>query len=160
MNIREAKKLRNGDKVRRPSTNGHDNGWRVYAVSECSPAGFHTVDQHGYHSNVQFADSSAKAFLRECAVMTGKEPLTYREILDRDVPKIRDMAKRLACQGVVASIAIYYQHEAIAGESTALIGTLEDEGWKPTGVEIPGNVEYSQYWEYLYRRLGNVPLFA
>jgi hypothetical protein len=49
MNIREAKKLRAGDKFRRASKNGHDNGYRVYAVSECSPQGFESVDQHwGY----------------------------------------------------------------------------------------------------------------
>lgn len=52
MNLQQAKKLTVGDKFRRPSTNPHDNGWRLYEVYqvERSTAGIvvYVRDHHGY----------------------------------------------------------------------------------------------------------------
>ena len=84
----------------------------------------------------------------------------YEQILDRDVPVIVNMSKNLARQGISASIAVYYRTREIAGESTAMVSTLPDDGWKHANVEIPCNVPYDRYWNYLYQRMGNVPLFA
>lgn len=65
MTLRETKKLLVGDKFRRPSTNSHDNGWRVYRgvnlelddplyrkSPKASLAAFTAVDQHGYQCRV------------------------------------------------------------------------------------------------------------
>lgn len=63
MTLRDCKKLQVGDKFRKPSTNGHDNGWRNYRVVQIeflpSPTNllaFTAVDQHGYQFRVRLAD--------------------------------------------------------------------------------------------------------
>jgi len=88
------------------------------------------------------------------------KPLTYREILDRDVPAIVQYVKNWAIQGVVGSVEIFYQHEAICGAFTTLVHDPTDEGWKPANVTIPASLPYSAYYNFLYQRLGNTPLFA
>ena len=84
----------------------------------------------------------------------------YEQILDRDVPAIVEQSKNLARQGISASIIVYYRHNEIAGESSAMVSTLPDDGWKYANVTIPCNIPYANYWQYLYQRMGNVPLFA
>jgi hypothetical protein len=86
--------------------------------------------------------------------------MTYVEILNRDVPIIRDHARSWARQGVVAPIEIFYKHEAIAGQSIATTHDMTDDGWIPAGVTIPTNVPYDQYWTFLRDRLSRTPLFA
>jgi hypothetical protein len=86
--------------------------------------------------------------------------MTFNEILDRDVPTIREHARSWARQGIVAPIEIFYKHEAIAGQSTATTHDMTDEGWKPAGVTIPCNVPYDAYWSFLRDRLSRVPIFA
>lgn len=88
------------------------------------------------------------------------KPITFNQILDRDVPAIVNYAKNWARQGVVGPLEIFYQREVICGAFATLVHDPTDEGWKPTGVTIPSNIPYSAYWSYLAQRLGNVPLFA
>jgi hypothetical protein len=86
--------------------------------------------------------------------------LTYAQILDRDVPVIIARSRSLASQGIVGTLDIYYKHRAILASSPLLVGDPTKDGWTPTGVSIPCNVPYSAYYNFLYQRLGNVPLFA
>ena len=86
--------------------------------------------------------------------------MTYKEILDRDVPIIVEHSRSWARQGICAPIEVFYRFEAIAGQSTATTHDMTDEGWKPAGIQIPCNIPYTAYWGYLYHRMGNVPLFA
>lgn len=76
MNLRQCKKLRVGDKFRRPSTNSHDNGWREYRVisTETDSRGlvaFTVVDQHGYQSRMRLLSwkQSSKAFMSDAEAM-------------------------------------------------------------------------------------------
>lgn len=95
-------------------------------------------------------------------VWSPTDRLTLEQILDRDVPAIRDHARQLAnCQGIYAPIHIYYRNQAIAGQSTATLSNfLETKGWKDSGIEIPCSVPYDKFWDYLYRRMGQVPIYA
>ena len=86
--------------------------------------------------------------------------ITFNDILNRDVPTIRENAKSWARQGICAPIEIFYRHEAIAGQSIATTHDMTDEGWKPAGVTIPNDLPYDAYWSFLAQRLGNVPIFA
>lgn len=66
MNIRDAKKLRRFDTFRKPSTNSHDNGFRVYTVTLSYPEGFTAIDQHGYHIRCHWNEpASTKPFLKD-----------------------------------------------------------------------------------------------
>lgn len=68
MTKREANKLGVGDQFKRPSTNGHDNGWRIYSILTSLPdGGFQTEDQHGYRANHN--PSVDMSFLKQCEVM-------------------------------------------------------------------------------------------
>lgn len=84
----------------------------------------------------------------------------YEQILDRDVPIIKEHSRSWARQGIVAPIEIFYRHKAIAGQSIATTHDMTDEGWKPAGITIPASVPYDAYYNFLYQRMGNVPLFA
>lgn len=86
--------------------------------------------------------------------------MTYEAILDRDVPAIRDHARACVIQGICVPIRIYYRHEAIAGQSIAINHDMAADGWTPSDVEIPCNLPYTQYWQYLYKKMTKVPLFA
>jgi hypothetical protein len=47
----QVRKLAKGETFRRPSTNSHDEGWRLYTVVSATSGLFnkiHVVDQHGY----------------------------------------------------------------------------------------------------------------
>ena len=87
------------------------------------------------------------------------KPMTYAQILDRDVPAIVEYVRNWARQGVNGPVEIFYQHEVICGAFTALVHDPTDEGWIPGNVTIPANIPYSAYYSFLYQRLGNVPLF-
>lgn len=52
MNLKQVKKLKLGDKFRRPSTNTHDNGYRVYRVIALADMVLTLQDQHGYHIRI------------------------------------------------------------------------------------------------------------
>ncbi len=84
----------------------------------------------------------------------------YYAILDRDVPAIIARAKSLARQGIIGPLEVYYKHESITAESPLLTNDPTDDGWKRTDVEIPCNIEYSQYYNFLAQRLTRVPLYA
>jgi hypothetical protein len=84
----------------------------------------------------------------------------YYSILDRDVPGIVAHAKQLARQGIVGPMEVYYKHEAITAESSLLTNDPTDDGWKPAGVTIPCNIEYSRYYDFLAKNLTRVPLYA
>ena len=157
VNLREAKQLTRFSQFRRPSTNGHDNGFRRYVVTDTSPDGLMAQDQHGYSVRVDFAHPD-KAFLKTLERVDG--PLSFEWILNRDVPTIREHVQAWARQGVCAPVEIYYRHGAIAGQSIACNHDMTADGWIPAGVSIPCNVTYDAYWRFLRDRLGNVPLFA
>ena len=116
VNLREAKQLTRFSQFRRPSTNGHDNGFRRYVVTDTSPDGLMAQDQHGYSVRVDFAHPD-KAFLKTLERVDG--PLSFEWILNRDVPTIREHVQAWARQGVCAPVEIYYRHGAIAGQSIA-----------------------------------------
>ena len=59
------------------------------------------------------------------------KPMTYAQILDRDVPAIVEYVKNWARQGVNGPVEIFYQHEVICGAFTALVHDPTDEGWIP-----------------------------
>ena len=86
--------------------------------------------------------------------------MTLNQILDRDVPAIKAHAQERARQGVCAPIAIFYKHEAIAGQSVACVHSRESDGWITAGFEIPNNIPYEAYWRFLYDRLQSTPIFA
>lgn len=85
--------------------------------------------------------------------------MTYQEILNRDVSAIVAASKELSRAGIVGNVAIYYRHEEIAGVNDVMANELGDD-WKPSGVVIPCNVPWGNWYNFLYQRLGNVPLFA
>lgn len=87
--------------------------------------------------------------------------LTLEQILDRDVPAIRDYAQKLVAQGIIGTLHVYYAHEAICAKSDlAPFTPFEDEGWTYSSIDIPANIPYSSYWSYLYQRMGRVPIYA
>jgi hypothetical protein len=57
--LREARKLTVGDTFKRPSTNGHDNGWRSYEVTGVDMTGIQLADMHGYSSVLPWFGSRA-----------------------------------------------------------------------------------------------------
>jgi hypothetical protein len=61
MNLNQCRKLEVGSKFRKPSTNGHDNGWREYyvvlvEVENDRVLAFTAEDQHGYRLRVRLAE--------------------------------------------------------------------------------------------------------
>lgn len=85
--------------------------------------------------------------------------MTYIDILNRDVPRITALSRACAIAGNVAPIRLYYKFEAIAG--VASFDTVWcGDGWIYSGIDIPPSVPYSRYWQFIYERFGNVPLFA
>lgn len=86
--------------------------------------------------------------------------MTFNQILDRDVPTIKSHTQEWARQGVCAPVAVFYKHEAIAGQSTACNHNMEADGWIPAGFEIPNNIPYEAYWRFLSNRLQSTPIFA
>ena len=96
----------------------------------------------------------------ESAVETLRpKPMTFQQILDRDVPEIVAFSRGLAAQGIMGAILIYYRHEKICGVFEGEEIEAAD-GWTSAGVSIPCNIPWDQWNRYLAQRLGNVPIFA
>lgn len=64
MTLRDCQKLQVGDTFRRPSTNQHDEGWKLLRVTGVetdnlnvmrAKLAFTAVDQHGYEIRVRYA---------------------------------------------------------------------------------------------------------
>jgi hypothetical protein len=85
--------------------------------------------------------------------------MTYQQILDRDVPAMVALSRRLAAEGIAGKMHVYYRREQLTGVfEHEGIETLD--GWASTGVAIPCNIPWDQWNTYLRNRLGQCPLFA